>query len=173
MKITWTCPNLRKFTEMMFFFSEMFPKFFGVHFNDELDDDAFFNKTGIKSVPKDANWEEDNIKNLDAYFDDYMEQQYEDQVLKKLFENKNVIDYQGFYAAINGSSKATRTTSHFRWIFNTSHLRKLLLDKFEADKNLGTFSNAEMLTEGTKKKLLEASQGSPAEDNILEKFSTD
>jgi len=52
-------------------------------------------------------------------------------------------------------------------------LRKLLLDKFEADKNLGTFSNAEMATEGNKKKMLEAAQGSPAEDKILQKYSTD
>ena len=140
MKITWTCPNLRKFTEMMFFFSEMFPKFFVKSFNDELEDDEFFQKTGVKSVPKDSNWEEDNIKILDTYFDDYIETTYEDQVLNKLFGSKNVIDYQDFYIAINGSSKATRLSSHFRWIFNTGHLRKLLLDKFEADKTSGIFN---------------------------------
>jgi len=52
-------------------------------------------------------------------------------------------------------------------------LRKLLLDKFEADKNLGTFTNQEMNTEATKTSLLEAKQGSPAEDKVLTKFSTD
>jgi len=79
---------------MMFFFSEMFPKFFGNQFADELDDEAFFNKTGIKSIPKDDNWDDDNIKNLDAYFDYYIEQTYEDQVLKKLFGDSNVINYE-------------------------------------------------------------------------------
>jgi len=93
--------------------------------------------------------------------------------LNKLFGNKNVIDYEDFYIAINGSSKATKLSSHFRWIFNTGHLRKLLLDKFEADKNLGTFTNKELDTEATKTSMLEAKQGSPAEDKVLAKYSTD
>lgn len=143
LNLVWTSPNLRKFTEMMFFFSEMFPKFFGNYFSSQLDEVEFQSVNNIMSIPKDDNWTEECVKFLDKNFDEYIDQVYEEQVLHKLFGQKNIINYTEFYTAINGSSKATRTTSHFRWIFNTENLRQILLDKFNEDFEKGGFINGE------------------------------
>ena len=83
--LKWDNKNLKKFFQVLFYFSEVFPKRFYKEYEKDMGTLNWRMQKGIKSLGKDSSWEDKKVNELDEKFNEKIQIYFETQILEKLF----------------------------------------------------------------------------------------
>lgn len=84
-QLKWDAKNLKQFFKKLFFFSEVFPKRFYKEYEKDMKTFDWRMKRGIKSLAKDADWDDAKVKELDENFYQKIEHYFEFSILETIF----------------------------------------------------------------------------------------
>ena len=100
----------------MFFFSEIYPKYFTETFEEDLNAESVDQKYGIKSYDYNPNWNQKYLYKAEQEFLNFSKEVVQKFIIKNIFETKNEITMKEFVSIFEGTHE---------WIFDINKVKKV------------------------------------------------